>query len=198
MFVVPLYFQITNGASLSAAGFYLVPAVLGNTVGGLMTGAYIKRHGRYKILSIIAAIVAGVCHALISVRWTGHTNTFESLYIFFGGVGTGIAHSSTFVAVTVGTTDEEFAIAGAGLYLCGGLGSVLGVTAASSALRLTFIKVARETIGNDSGAAQVIERALSDVEYVRKLTGHLKEAVVGAYVWGFRVNFCRSHRVPRD
>ncbi|CAM1509716.1 Fc.00g000510.m01.CDS01 [Cosmosporella sp. VM-42] len=71
MFVVPLYFQVTNNASPSAAGFYLIPAVVGNTFGGLITGAYIKKSGRYKMLTIIAAVVAGFCHALITQSLSG-------------------------------------------------------------------------------------------------------------------------------
>lgn len=190
MYVVPLYFQITKGSSLSAAGFYLIPAVVGNTTGGLLTGAYIKKHGSYKMLTIMAAVVAGFCQALIGLRWTGHTGTLEALYIFFGGLGTGMAHSSTFIAVTAGTNNEEVAIAGAGLYLSGGLGSVLGVTVASSALRLTFTKVAKDDLGNSQETLALIDKALSDVDFVGGLTGRLKEAILTAYVWGFRANFC--------
>jgi hypothetical protein len=43
MFAVPLYFQITARASNSVAGAHLVPAVVGNAVGGLLAGVYIKR-----------------------------------------------------------------------------------------------------------------------------------------------------------
>jgi len=43
MSIVPVYFQVTNGASTGQAGAYLVPAILGNTLGGLLTGAWIKR-----------------------------------------------------------------------------------------------------------------------------------------------------------
>jgi hypothetical protein len=43
MFSIPLYFQVTSGASNAEAGSYLVPAVVGNTIGGLMTGLIIKR-----------------------------------------------------------------------------------------------------------------------------------------------------------
>lgn len=41
MFIIPIYFQGTMKAS--PGGAFLVPTILGNTVGGLMTGAWIKR-----------------------------------------------------------------------------------------------------------------------------------------------------------
>lgn len=40
---VPLYFQVTQRAKPGEAGAYLVPAVVGNTVGGLITGIYINK-----------------------------------------------------------------------------------------------------------------------------------------------------------
>jgi formate/nitrite transporter FocA (FNT family) len=43
MCIVPIYFQVTSGASTGEAGAYLIPAVIGNTVGGLLAGAWIKR-----------------------------------------------------------------------------------------------------------------------------------------------------------
>lgn len=43
MYFVPLYFQVTAGASNTLAGLHLVPAVVGNAVGGLVAGSFIRR-----------------------------------------------------------------------------------------------------------------------------------------------------------
>lgn len=43
IFIVPLFFQITKNACTAAAGTYLLPAIIGNTIGGLLSGVYIKR-----------------------------------------------------------------------------------------------------------------------------------------------------------
>jgi len=43
MFSVPLYFQVTGGMSNTESGLHLVPAVVGNAVGGLLSGLIIKR-----------------------------------------------------------------------------------------------------------------------------------------------------------
>ena len=47
MLVVPMYFQVTNLATTGEAGAYLVPSVVGNTIGGLATGAFILRYVQY-------------------------------------------------------------------------------------------------------------------------------------------------------
>lgn len=43
MVSVPLYFQVTERTSSTVAGAHLMPAVIGNTVGSLLTGAWIGR-----------------------------------------------------------------------------------------------------------------------------------------------------------
>ncbi|KAM5341447.1 hypothetical protein ACJ41O_014478 [Fusarium nematophilum] len=189
MFAIPLYFQVTASASPSASGYYLVPAIVGNTVGGLLTAAYIKKTGYFKLPTNAAAVVAGICHTLTMVCWNGNTSTLESLYVFFGGLGTGIAHSSTFIAITADTTDEELAIAGGGLYLCGGLGSVMGVAVAQSTMRAIFAREVTRALGWSDLTGKVIRKSLQDVAYIARLSGNLKMVVVHAYIWAFKANF---------
>jgi formate/nitrite transporter FocA (FNT family) len=43
MLLIPLYFQVTKNSSPAEAGAYLVPSVIGNTIGGLLSGSYVKR-----------------------------------------------------------------------------------------------------------------------------------------------------------
>jgi len=43
MFSVPLYFQITQRSSNTVSGAHLVPAVVGNALGGVISGVLIKR-----------------------------------------------------------------------------------------------------------------------------------------------------------
>lgn len=43
MLYIPLYFEVTQNSSTAEAGAYFIPSIVGNTVGGLATGAYIKR-----------------------------------------------------------------------------------------------------------------------------------------------------------
>lgn len=44
MFSVPIYFKVTARMSNTEAGMHLVPAVVGNAIGGLLSGAIIKRY----------------------------------------------------------------------------------------------------------------------------------------------------------
>lgn len=43
MMLVPMYFTVTAHASATRAGAHLMPAVIGNAVGGLLAGSIIRR-----------------------------------------------------------------------------------------------------------------------------------------------------------
>lgn len=72
--------------------------------------------------------LSAIAYTLLIVRWRGHTKIWESLYVFPGGLGTGIAYSAVFIALAASVTEDEMAIAGTGLYTSGGIGSVIGIS----------------------------------------------------------------------
>jgi predicted MFS family arabinose efflux permease len=146
LFSVPLYFQVTQRASTTAAGGHLVPAVVGNTLGSLVAGIFIRRTGHYKILLIAAGLVASVSYILLFLRWEGNTGFWESLYILPGGIGTGIASASAFVAMTALLPPEEVAMATAGYMLLVGFSMTAGVTTSNSVLGMGFQRELRKNL----------------------------------------------------
>ena len=134
-YAVPIYFQIAGGMSVSAAGLRLVPAVVGNATGGLLSGYTISKTGRYKVLTISASAIATVGYILVTVRWTGATQWYESLYIFLGGFGMGIIQSTTFIHLAASLEAAEMAIAGTTLFLIQNLFTLLGIQISTAVLR---------------------------------------------------------------
>lgn len=133
------------------------------------------------------------------LRWHGHTSFLESLYIVPGGFGNGIALSAMFVALTAGIEHCEMAIGSSGLYLSSNVGLVAGISIASALLQSTLRKQLRISLegidemqdvilpltfgsANTDCYAQIIARALSDIEYVRSLHGRVGKLVTEAYI----------------
>lgn len=215
MFMIPIYFQVTKDASPAVAGAYLIPAVVGNTTGGLLTGAWIKRTGRYKLPTILSTLSAMLAFTLVLLSWRGNTSVAESLFVFPGGLANGIAHSAVFIGLTSGVLEEEVAIAGSGLYLSGSIGAVAGVSGANAIFqfglrkslmealrgRADRLKVSPLTVEQSPPSSQllmcfqIIDKALSDIEYVRGVRGELREAMVRAYVFASHQVFSRFHSV---
>jgi hypothetical protein len=156
MFSVPLYFQVTQRASTTAAGVHLVPAVIGNTMGGLLAGMFIRRTGQFKILLVVAGLVASISYLLLYLRWNGNTGFWESLFILPGGFGTGIAAASSFIAMSAMLPPEEVAMATAGYMLITGFSVTAGVTTSNSVLGMEFQRQLRQNLhGPDSDKVRV-------------------------------------------
>ncbi|KAB5585018.1 major facilitator superfamily domain-containing protein [Coniochaeta sp. 2T2.1] len=188
MFSVPLYFQITGRTSNAEAGAHLFPAVAGNCLGGLLSGVFIKRSGRYKILCTFASISSSTCYLLLMLRWHGNTSWLESLYIMPGGFGTGIAQSALFVSLQAAVAAEHMAPAVSMMYLATRVCMMTGLVSSSATMR-QFLRVGLirrlDGLGLDPRRRdKVLAKAVSDVGYVNRIHGRLREAVVGAYVEG--------------
>ncbi|KAJ5037809.1 hypothetical protein NUH16_011410 [Penicillium rubens] len=191
MFSVPLYFQVTQRASTTAAGMHLIPAVVGNTLGGLLAGIFIRRTGQFKVLLVIAGLVAGISYLLLYLRWDGHSGFWESLFILPGGIGTGIASASSFIAMSAMIPAEEIAMATAGYMLIVGFSMTAGVTTSNSVLGMEFQRQLRLNL-HGPGSEKVIQRAMADTNYIAHLSGHLRETVVTCYVSGLKHTYLVS------
>ncbi|KAF2099452.1 MFS general substrate transporter [Rhizodiscina lignyota] len=192
MLYIALYFQLTNNASEAVAGAYMVPSVMGNTVGGLVTGSYIKRTGRYKLPIIISGFSAILCFTLLLITWHGNTPVWQAFFVFFGGFATGIANSAVFVDLAATVDESEIAIASSGLYLSTNIGAVGGVSVASAIFGNSLKTRLADLLSNWPDGQKVAEKAASNIEYVQGLTGQLHRLVISAYVFAFRQAFVFS------
>ncbi|KAL4863350.1 hypothetical protein BDV12DRAFT_202194 [Aspergillus spectabilis] len=185
MFTVPLYFQVTARASSSVAGAHLIPAVVGNTVGGLSAGLFIRRTGNYKPVLVLAGLVSSVSYVLQFLRWNGHTGIAESFYIAFGGIGSGFSGSASFVSMTAFLEPHEVGMATSGYLLLVSFAMTAGITSNYTLLGAEFKRqMERHLHGPD--ANKIIQRALSSIAYIGSLMGSVHEIVVGSYVAGLK------------
>lgn len=144
MFLTPLYYQVTQDATAGQAGTYLIPPIIGNMVGGLLTGIVLKRYGRTKWPLIISALSSGLCFTLLIILWHGDTPSWQSIFIFPGGFATAIAHSVIFIIVACSVSEKDMAIAGSGLYLSGSIGAVAGISGVSATFTTSVQKGLRQ------------------------------------------------------
>jgi len=182
MMLVPLYFQISAHASATSAGAHLMPSVIGNAIGGILTGLIIKRTGRYKLISIVGALASCTAYTLLALRWHGHTSLLESLYIIPGGLGNGIALTASFTALTATLPLELMAIASSGLFLSLNIGCVAGLSLSTALLQTTLRKQLRVGLEGVKHREEVLSRALRDVSFVVDAEGRVGEVIRAVYV----------------
>ncbi|KAI0594095.1 major facilitator superfamily domain-containing protein [Biscogniauxia sp. FL1348] len=188
MFTVPLYFQVTERSSNTVAGAHLMPAVIGNTVGGILTGLIIHRTGRYKSLVVFAGLVSCLSYGLMILRWDGHTNWLESLYITPGGFGTGVSGTAVFIALQSSIDPSDKAVAASGLHLAANIGSIVGMAASNVALSTVLpnhLRTRLYDLGLDViDTEKIIKKATSRVEFLDETSPRIAAAIVKSYVDG--------------
>ncbi|KAI0201228.1 major facilitator superfamily transporter [Astrocystis sublimbata] len=193
MYFVPLYFQVTSGVSNTIAGLHLVPAVVGNTLGGLAAGYFIRKTGGYKAVIIGSSVCGSIGYSLLVIRWVGDTNWWESMYIVLGGFGSGMSASAVFVSLNAVVEPAHKAVVTSGLNLAIPIGTLLGVTAGSAAMLDVIQRVVDKKlleIGLDfESRTEIIRNSIANVDYIRQLPKHLEDIVVSGYIVGLRAGF---------
>ncbi|KAF2704667.1 MFS general substrate transporter [Pleomassaria siparia CBS 279.74] len=196
MFAVPLYFQITSSTTLTAAGAHLVPSVVGNAVGGILSGYIIKRTGRYKALISFAAACSSSAYLLLIFRWHGHTNWLESMYIIPAGFGTGILQSALFVSLQAAIETKHVAVAASSLYLANNVGSIAGMAGCSvviqEGLKRGLLTRLRSMGLGRKAVKKIIDHAAGDVQYIGRAKPAIAEAIVGSYIDALTWTHCLS------
>lgn len=199
-YLVPIYFQLA-GFSVSAAGLRLVPAVIGNAVGGLISGHIIQVTGRYKGLTIFASAAASVGYLLILLRWHGTTHWTELIYFLLGGFGSGVIQSTSFVHLAASLDQSEIAIAGTCLYLTQNIFMLVGIQGATAVLQPHLkASLERDLSGVENKAkaglcecgtlstlysmltvGQIIKQVTSNIELIWHFPDYIKKTVLRDY-----------------
>ncbi|OCK86845.1 MFS general substrate transporter [Cenococcum geophilum 1.58] len=188
VFCVPLYFQVTQKASNSEAGVHLLPSVVGSVVGGVFSGYFIKKTGRYKWLIYLSMLSGVFSYSLLLARWHGKTNWLESLYILLGGLGMGTAHSVLFVSTQASVDPDQASAAVSTLLLSNAVGIIIGVACLSAAMKEMLrrsLEAKLRSLGLDAATRlDIMSKAVSSVEYAYKAKGEIGKAIVSSYVDG--------------
>lgn len=198
---VPLFFQVTRGEDGGKSGLYLLPSVVGNTLGGLGTGTYVSRTGRYRAAAVLSGLMGVAGYVAMLLRWSDDATSFspfwDDMWLILAGLATGTAHSAAFMALTAGLSDDAtnednddtastVAIAGSGIYLSGNIGGVVGLTLSSALLQSVLRTKLTQFLDRDT-----VERVLASVDYIKSLPSGdaIRLRIVSSYVDGFHATF---------
>lgn len=90
------------------------------------------RTGRYKPVLLFGTLASSFSYCLLFLTWHGDTTSWEALYIFPSGFGTGIAQTAVFTSIQASIDKRQRAPALAGMYLMLQLGLIIGLAAVSA------------------------------------------------------------------
>ena len=125
---LPLYFQITKGASPTRSGLELTPLMAGLLVTSIVSGQLISRRGRYKIFPVAGTAITAAGMFLLA-RLEVHTSIVVAmLFAMVVGLGLGMVMQVLILAVQNSVPFEVMGVATSGSTLFRQVGGSIGVS----------------------------------------------------------------------
>lgn len=191
IFYIPLYYQVVDGKSATAAGLRLLPAIMLGVIGSLFAGQVMKRTGRYFWLTVIcyATLVLGMIPVILCTGSIVKSTIGISIGISICGFSNGIGVTSSLIALIANATPADQAIATACSYLFRSLGSVTGVSLSSTIFQQSLRNNLAHDLKNGQDAERIVKGVRQSIEFIWSLKPELRELVVDCYehaiFWSF-------------
>src|SRR5690606_17743908 len=95
---LPVFLQISTGATATTSGLLMLPLMAGITSASIASGRIITRTGRYKVWPVAGTAVAAVGMLLLSRLQPDTSRLASSLYMAVLGVGIGMVMQTLILA----------------------------------------------------------------------------------------------------
>ncbi|KZO96788.1 MFS general substrate transporter [Calocera viscosa TUFC12733] len=184
----PMLLQIVRGSSASNAGLHFVPNTIATACGGIVSGLYIRRTGRYyKIILFLAGTQILACLSLASIgRTTWEIATW--LVLIPLGFGTNGYNGSTFIALLNAVDAKDLAVVTSMAFMFRSCGQVLGM-AFSAAVQQTTLESSLLHELRDENAADIIDAVRRNATSILDLPTSLKDSCIESYSTSLHIVF---------
>ncbi|KAK6339683.1 hypothetical protein TWF718_009079 [Orbilia javanica] len=183
---IAIYFVITLGVSNANAAARIVFGNVAHAMGGLMAGILIRRTGRYKRYLVIAMSISTVALLLVTIRWQGNTNIFETAYIAPAGFGIGMINTAAFIALSASVEPKDQAMATSGFYLSDNLGFVAVSSLGNAVLQTALAKRLDVRLDGVANKQEIIRDVIASISNIKNLDPAIRGKAVKAFVEALR------------
>jgi EmrB/QacA subfamily drug resistance transporter len=124
---LPLYLQVSLGATPMVSGFLLVPMTMGILVAANLAGRYMGRTGRYRLMTLIGTAVIALGGLVLTQLDTDTTAVGFGIALAFFGIGMGCIFPVVTTAVQNAVPRQQLGTATAAGVMFRQIGGSLGV-----------------------------------------------------------------------
>jgi EmrB/QacA subfamily drug resistance transporter len=177
---LPLFLQVSTGASATTSGLLLLPLMAGIMGASITSGRLISRTGRYKVWPITGMALAAAGMLLLT-RLEPDTPRWESsLYMLVVGVGIGLVMQTLMLAAQNASAPSDLGVVSSATMFFRSMGGSFGVAifGAVFASRLATELPAR--VPMEALAGTDVQSLLNSPEAIRALDAPVRAGVVDA------------------
>jgi EmrB/QacA subfamily drug resistance transporter len=175
---IPTYLQVVSGASATASGLLMLPAVIGIFGGSIGAGQIIAKTGKYRIFPILGMLIAATGIFLLSTMNADTHVAVTMAYMTVLGIGLGLTMQPLILIVQSSVKAADLGSATATNNFFREIGVTLGVSVFGSVFSSRLVS---NMSGIGSGGGSESSNSLTP-DVIKNLPAAVKADVIDAYV----------------
>lgn len=194
LYFLPVYFQAVQLATPSRSGIRILPTVFGMLPAAVISGQYLARTGKYKLLHIVGMfLMAAGMGSFAALDATSSMAMWVCLQLL-ASLGNGIVATSILPGVQAGLTDDDNAVSTAAWAFVRSYGAIWGVTIPATVFNNIF---ARNVWKISDPAAQAVlvggnAYAYAARDFVLSFPAAIQSQIIEVYTHALRISWAVS------
>lgn len=188
LYYIAIYFTSVRGVSPTKSGSSLIPHFIGDSIGALLVGYYMRATGRYFPMIVFAAFSMVFGSLILCFVGTETPRWLIMTIIFVPGFGFGLYLTITLIALVAAVPREYQAISTSIQYGFKGTGSTLGVSLSTAVFQNVLASKLYSRI-TGPGSEEIINKVKDSIDEVANLSPELKEIIMKSYLDSVRAVF---------
>lgn len=180
MIFLPLFLQISTGASATTSGLLMLPLMAGVMTTSVASGRLITRTGRYKVWPVAGTAVAALGMYLFTFLEPDTSRVMSSLYMAVFGAGLGMVMQTLILAAQNAVTVRDLGVVSSATTFFRSMGGSFGVAifGAIFSSRLATEIPARIPVALLRDTP--VDQLLNSPERIRSLDAPLRDGIIDA------------------
>ena len=191
LFYLPLFFQAVDGYTATQASIRLLPAIIAGVSGSLFGGILMQRTGKYYWLTVVAytLLLTGVLIVTLCANVLVNNTYGIAVGLVLSGFGNGIGVTSSLIGLIANAAQEDQAVATACSYLFRSLGSIVGLSLASTVVQQSLRNQLQDCLHSAEDAEDLVQRVRQSLGFIKTLSPEVKQLVQQCYSHATRNGF---------
>ncbi|KAK9457442.1 major facilitator superfamily domain-containing protein [Dipodascopsis uninucleata] len=188
IYYISIYLISVRNVSPTKSGSSLIPHFIGDALGSLVAGYYMRMTGRYFAMIVLAGVAMILGSSMLVFVGLNTSRAAVLAIMFVPGFGFGLYLTLTLVGLVAAVPHEYQAVSTSIQYCFKATGSTLGVSISTSIYQNVLAARLYELI-TGPGSEELIDKIKDSIEVVKSLTPELKALVISAYLDSIRAVF---------
>lgn len=187
--LMPIFLQVVTGATATGSGALLLPFMIADCLGMMISGRLAGRWNRYRVFALTGMIVATVGFGLYTTMGATTTRTTATLFMLVTGAGIGLMINIMIVLAQGSVSHRQLGVATAGIQFFRSLGQGVGTALAISVFNGVLADGLRSRFTAATRAALPADAVQGSPTAIRSLEPAVRHELVGAFARALHTGF---------